>query len=64
MDANLEEILADEELKAMHLLDYQFFSEDRKKFPANAIGLVYNYNTEVPSATFSLRLSRQSSHVR
>lgn len=46
MDANLEEILADEELKAMHLLDYQFFSEDRKKFPPNAIGLVYNYNTE------------------
>jgi hypothetical protein len=49
MDANLEEILANEELKAMHLLDYQFFSEDRKKFPPNAIGLVYNYNAEVPT---------------
>jgi hypothetical protein len=47
MDENLEAILADEELKAMHLLDYQFFSEDRKKFPSNAAALVYHFNTEV-----------------
>lgn len=37
----------DEDLKAMHLLDYQFFSEDKSKFPSNAVAVVYNYNSDV-----------------
>jgi thiol-disulfide isomerase/thioredoxin len=46
MDENLEKILADEDLKSMHLLDYQFFSEDKNKFPPNATALVYHFNKE------------------
>ena len=65
MDRELDTIINDEDLKAMHLLDYQFLSEDRSKFPSDAAALVYRFNKKVHWAVSVHQKRRQwGGHAR
>jgi len=47
IEGQLDAIIADEELKAVHLLDFGLFSQNREDFPPDANALIYNFNKEV-----------------
>lgn len=46
IEGQLDAIIADEELKAVHLLDFGLFSQNREDFPPDANALIYNFNKE------------------